>query len=201
MLIDHWIGWIGDFGYAVLFFSLCLGLIGLPIPNEVVVATGGAAAGSGMLLPFPAWLSLYAGVVSGLTFGYFMGRRFGPSALKLLGRFGGSRRTAALPEPLARKAGSAALAFSYFVPVLRHVMPYWAGSQRVGYLRFALYAYPSALVWTAVFFGIGASIGEHAGEIGYAVYSGGLRVLWLVVAIGGAAWILYSRRVKGRTGG
>ncbi|MBB6692505.1 hypothetical protein H7B90_13935 [Cohnella xylanilytica] len=39
------------------------------------------------------------------------------------------------------------------------------------------------------------------GDFGYAVYSGGLRVLWLAVAIGGAAWILYSRREKGRSGG
>lgn len=32
---------IGDYGYVALFFALWLGIVGMPIPDEVIVMTGG----------------------------------------------------------------------------------------------------------------------------------------------------------------
>ena len=46
---------IEEIGYVALFLVLCLGLIGLPIPNEAVVMTGGALAEAG-ILPVPSCL-------------------------------------------------------------------------------------------------------------------------------------------------
>ncbi|HZG75771.1 MAG TPA: DedA family protein, partial [Paenibacillus sp.] len=53
---------LADFGYAALFFVFSLGVVGLPIPNEVVVMTGGAVSSEGLLLPIPAFLLSFAGI-------------------------------------------------------------------------------------------------------------------------------------------
>lgn len=64
---------IGEYGYFALFFALWLGIIGMPVPDEVVVMMGGAVTSSGILDPIPAFLLTYLGVVSGLSLGYFVG--------------------------------------------------------------------------------------------------------------------------------
>ena len=46
MNYDTLLSLIGHYGYFALFFALWLGIVGMPIPDEVVVMTGGAAAGS-----------------------------------------------------------------------------------------------------------------------------------------------------------
>lgn len=197
MTIDHWVSLVGQFGCAALFFSLCLGLIGLPLPNEVVATTAGALAGAGMLQPIPAFLATYLGTVSGLTFGYAMGRRFGPRLSERLGRRGGAVAGGLLrSEELFRRFGSSALLFSYFLPVVRHLVPYWAGAQRFAYRRFALFAYAASLVWTGIYFAIGSTVGLHAQDIGYALYRYGIHALWLLSVTGTCWWILRSRRLR-----
>lgn len=55
MDVEYLISIIEQYGYAALFFSLWLGIVGLPIPDEVIVMTGGAVTGMGILHPLPAF--------------------------------------------------------------------------------------------------------------------------------------------------
>ena len=71
---DFLLSIIEQVGYVALFLVLCLGLIGLPIPNESVVMTGGALAASGVLSPIPAYIMTWLGICSAMTFGYSIGR-------------------------------------------------------------------------------------------------------------------------------
>jgi membrane-associated protein len=61
---------ISQFGYAALFFALWLGIVGMPIPDEVVVITGGAVSKAGLLQSFPAFIVTYLGVISGFGEAY-----------------------------------------------------------------------------------------------------------------------------------
>ena len=81
MNYDTLIQWISHFGYAALFFALWLGIVGMPIPDEVIVMTGGAVSKAGLLHTLPAFLVTYLGVVSGISLGYFLGRFLGPPVL------------------------------------------------------------------------------------------------------------------------
>lgn len=71
---DNLLNMIQTFGYPALFFALWLGIVGTPIPDEVIVMIGGAVAAHGLLQPIPAFAVTYLGVVSGLSIGYVLGR-------------------------------------------------------------------------------------------------------------------------------
>jgi membrane-associated protein len=74
MSYDTLIQSISQLSYAALFFALWLGIVGMPIPDEVIVLTGGAVSQAGLLLTFPAFIVTYLGVISGLSLGYVLGR-------------------------------------------------------------------------------------------------------------------------------
>jgi len=86
MNYDTLLSLIHHFGYAALYFALWLGIVGIPIPDEVVVMTGGAVTANGLLHSFPAFVLTYLGVISGLSLGYVLGRIFGISVLDRLQR-------------------------------------------------------------------------------------------------------------------
>lgn len=149
---------IHEYGYAALFFSLCLGLFGFPMPNEAIVMTSGAVTSTGLLLPVPAFVMTYLGVCSGLTFGYTIGRIFGLPLLNKLKKLRGFERGLERTERLIDKYGRYALLFGYFIPVVRHVMPYVVSSNRMSYLKFAPFAYAGGLLWTSVYFLAGRAV-------------------------------------------
>lgn len=84
MEINELIIYIGNYGYFALFFFLWLGIVGMPIPDEVIVMSGGLVASLGLLNPVPAFFVTYLGVVTGLTLGYVLGLILGEPVMKYL---------------------------------------------------------------------------------------------------------------------
>ena len=156
---------LNEYGYAALFFAFCLGIVGLPIPNEVVVMTGGAASSEGMLLPVPAFLMTYGGICCGLTVGFVVGRFVGVPILERLGRRPKFDAYVARSQRLVEKYGGTALLFTYFIPVVRNVIPYVIGAGGVRFPMFALFAYSGAFVWTAIFFIVGYLTGNEINDV------------------------------------
>jgi membrane-associated protein len=183
MNYDNLIQLIQQFGYAALFFALWLGIVGMPIPDEVVVMTGGAVTGTGVLHAVPAFFITYLGVISGLTLGYVLGKYLGAPVLTKISRKKKMTRYIQVSENLIRKYGSLALCFSYFIPVVRHVIPYLAGINNMTFRRYASYSYTTGFVWTLIFFLLGRSVGGHAQQIGNLIYHYGISVMWLLVAL------------------
>ncbi|MBW7454362.1 DedA family protein [Paenibacillus sepulcri] len=183
MNADMMLGLIQHFGYAALFFVLCLGLISIPVPNEVIVMTAGAVTVSGSLLPLPAFLCTYLGVLSGLTFGYTMGRRYGRPILNRWERKARIGKAMKFAEKLISKYGKSALCVSYFFPLVRHIMPYLAGLNRMSFKLFAFFSYAAGLVWTLIYFFLGRLVGNHVQEVGYVIYNYGMKLLWLPIVL------------------
>jgi membrane protein DedA with SNARE-associated domain len=144
---DTLIHWIAQFGYAALFFALWLGIVGMPIPDEVVVMTGGAVVKTGLLHSIPAFIITYLGVISGLSLGYMLGRLFGSPVL----------------DKLRRKKN-----------VVRHIVPYLVGINKMSFRRYMLYSYTAGLAWTSVFFVAGQYAGSHVETIGTMIYHYGI---------------------------
>jgi hypothetical protein len=67
-LITHW-------GYAGIFVVVILGNIGLPVPEETVLAVAGYLVWSGRLHLLPVLLVGLASAVVGDNVGYWLGRR------------------------------------------------------------------------------------------------------------------------------
>lgn len=180
MNYDTLVSMIEHYGYAALFFSLWLGIVGMPIPDEVVVMTGGAVTGSGILQVIPAFVLTYLGVISGLSLGYILGRYVGTPVLDKLRRKPRMNKWIGFSERLIVKYGNFALCISYLLPVVRHIMPYLVGINKMSFRRYALLSYTSGLVWTLIFFTVGRFVGNHVQDVGLLVYNYGIRLLGLL---------------------
>ncbi len=203
MSFDTLLDMIQHFGYAALFFALWLGIAGMPIPDEVVVMTGGAVTANGTLQIFPAFLLTYFGVISGLSLGYVLGRFVGLPILDKLRRKKKFEKYFTFSENLIRKYGSFALCISYFFPVVRHIMPYLVGMNKMSFRRYALFSFTTGFVWTLIFFTAGRFVGDHVQELGNIFYNYGIRLLWIpfTVALVAVLIRLFFRHKKVIRGG
>jgi membrane protein DedA with SNARE-associated domain len=160
MGMEQLIQWISEYGYLALFFCLWLGIVGMPIPDEVIVMTGGLVSSLGVLQIAPSFLVTYFGVVSGLSIGYTLGRCYGVTWTKKLQEKEKWKPYFIRSEKLVDKYGKYALIVSYFLPVVRHVIPYVVGSHKMKFSQYALYSYSIGLLWTGAFFWLGYQFGE-----------------------------------------
>lgn len=156
--------YIEDYGYFALFFCLWLGMVGMPIPDEIVAMGGGFVSSLSVLQPFPAFIATYFGVVSGLSLGYVLGKLFGSQILNKLMRKKKNKYLTTSQEMIA-KYGNSALVISYFFPVVRHVVPYIVGINNMPFKTYALYSYTTGFVWTLLYFLLGKFFGQYLGVI------------------------------------
>ncbi|NOU86351.1 DedA family protein [Paenibacillus sp. LMG 31460] len=186
---------ISNFGYVALFFALWLGIIGMPIPDEVIVMTGGAVSAAGVLHTIPAFIITYLGVVSGLSLGYILGRYLGSPVLEKLRRKKNFAKHLQTAEKMIEKHGNLALSLSYFLPVVRHVIPYLVGINKMPYRRYVLYSYTAGLVWTVIFFVMGHFAGTYVQTIGTMFYHYALYALLALLVL--LSMIILIRNQKG----
>lgn len=151
--------WVGEYGYLALFFLLWLGIVGLPVPDEGIVLSGGAIAGLGILHPIPAFIFTYLGVVSGLSIGYILGRflqRYSERIQK------GKEGYLTKAQSLVERYGTWGLSISYLFPVVRHLVPYLVGAGKMSFRTYATFSYTAGFIWTLLYFGLGYFLGEKS---------------------------------------
>ncbi|URJ52916.1 DedA family protein [Paenibacillus polymyxa] len=183
MDVEYLISIIEQYGYAALFFSLWLGIVGLPIPDEVIVMTGGAVTGMGILHPLPAFLIVYLGVISGLSLGYVLGRTVGTPILERLRRKKKMDRYITFSEKLIHKYGNFTICISYLLPIVRHIIPYIVGINKMSFKRYALFSYSTGLIWTLIFFLLGRTFGDHVQAVGELIHRYGLQMALLLIML------------------
>src|SRR5512140_1868551 len=84
---DHVLELITQYGYWALFFSMVLGIAGLPIPDETLLVFSGYLITQGKMDPRGAMMAAAAGAVGGISLSYTLGRTLGYSALTRYGRW------------------------------------------------------------------------------------------------------------------
>ncbi|WP_179031920.1 DedA family protein [Paenibacillus kribbensis] len=183
MDVEYLISIIEQYGYAALFFTLWLGIVGLPIPDEVVVMTGGAVTSMGILHPLPAFVMVYLGVISGLSLGYVLGRMLGISVLDRLRQKKKMDKYITFSENLVHKYGNFTICISYLLPIVRHIIPYIVGINKISFKRYALFSYSTGLVWTLIFFLLGRFFGKHVQTVGELIHHYGLQVTLLLIVL------------------
>ena len=189
---------IEQYGYLAIFFLLWLGIVGLPIPDELVVATAGFLVSIGLLDPFYALLTSYLGVASGLTIGFMLGKYFGKPILAWLSRKEKMKSKVERSTFLLERYGTAALCFSYLFPVVRHLVPYLVAMGGMSYRRYALLSYPIGLLWTVGFYFLGYVFGQNVGIVVKLIRSYGLYTLLVTIVIA-AAVLLVRRRMAAQS--
>lgn len=168
------------FGYAFVFFVLLLCGCGLPMPEDIILVTGGVLAWlaspleeatlAGMLHD-RGLLTMIAvglvGILAGDSIIFFAGRRFGARVADFR-----PLRRIVTPEKLElverqiRHRGNLVVVFARFLPGLRAPTYFTVGHARMPYWKFALYdgfaALISAPLWVCVGFWFGSDLEKAA---------------------------------------
>ncbi|HUH65341.1 MAG TPA: DedA family protein [Syntrophales bacterium] len=152
---------ITKYSYWGIFVALGLGVFGLPIPDETLIAFAGFLVYESKLNYVYTFIACMAGTCAGTTLGYVLGRTLG---IRLIKRY--SARLNVNPDHIGNarrlyiRYGRFALVGGYFIPGVRHLTAILAGSSPMPYPAFAAFAYSGALLWTAVFINLGFFLGE-----------------------------------------
>lgn len=193
---QHLSGLIAHYGYAGIFAALCLGIVGLPIPDETLLAYVGFSSYQGTLnLPLVMVCS-FLGSATGITVSYVVGSKLGLPFLRKIGpkihiteeKIEGTHR-------LFARFGSAMLIIGYFIPGVRHLTAYVAAISRMDFRKFMLFAYIGALIWSITFIMLGYFLGERWIVVAHFLkhYGSYMLIAFLVIVFGA---LLYVKRNK-----
>ncbi|MBJ9989124.1 DedA family protein [Paenibacillus sp. S28] len=158
--------YIAHYGYAAMYFLLALGILGIPVPDETLIVAFGGMAARGEFNFAGALAVTFLGSMTGMLISYSLGRMVGEPLLHRYGKW--VRMT---PERLAgaekwfRRYGSLSIIVGYFVPGLRHLSSYIAGTTKLPARAYVVYAGAGAALWCTTFMLIGHAVGYHWNEL------------------------------------
>ena len=153
---------ITKYSYIGIFAALGLGILGLPIPDETLMAFAGFLAFQGKLNFFFILVVAFAGTSCGITISYFLGRYCANFiAEKYPDKFPVNSKRLLEAKKFYIKFGKYALLLGYFIPGVRHLTAIFAGTTFLPYRQFALFAYAGALLWTMTFLILGYFLGHE----------------------------------------
>lgn len=193
---------IEDFGYLAIFVLMVLESACIPIPSEVTMLFGGAAANAVFAASLPGnprplnflvvGLMGTVGNLVGSLLAYWVGKAGGRPLIERWGRYVFLR-----PHELDRaetwfaEHGHAAVFVSRLLPVVRTFISLPAGVAEMPLGRFTLYTFAGCLPWTFALAGVGYALGSRweTVERYFRPISIGVAAL-IVVGIG---WWLFRR--------
>lgn len=118
-----------------------------PLPADTVVALGAFVAARGQGTAAGAFLSTWVGNISGAMIIYALGRRFGAERLerRLIGKESAAAQRRL--ETLYGRYGMGALFLSRFLPMVRAIVPPFAGALRIPPVRAVLVMGGASALW------------------------------------------------------
>jgi membrane protein DedA with SNARE-associated domain len=193
MYLELFQAWLGTYGYAALFGCLVFGIVGLPIPDETLLALSGYLVFKGKFSFLPTVLTAFSGSIAGISLSYTVGRLGGYRFLRRYGhRFRITEERIQKVELWYERVGKWMLAIGYFIPGVRHLMALVAGSSKMRYPVFAGFAYSGGIIWSLTFVTLGYYLGESWEQVR------NHRVLLALIAASIIALILVFWYVKAR---
>lgn len=153
---------LDKYGYIILFISLFFELLALPLPGEILMSYCGFVVFQGKLNLTLCIIISTLGVISGVTLSYLIGKKVG---VKFFNKYGQYIHLG--PEKLEKvdkwfdKYGNKLLIVTYFIPGIRHITGYTAGTTNLSYKKFAINAYLGAFIWVTTFIVLGKVLGDN----------------------------------------
>lgn len=188
------IDWITRYEYPALFLLLMLGIVGLPIPDETLLLFAGYLTFAHRLAVLPTLASAFGGSACGISLSYWLGRTLGHALAGSLGpRVGLDAERLQAVQAWYRLRGKYGLLVGYFVPGLRHLAAFVAGSSHVPFPIFAAFAYSGGLLWSMSFLSLGYVLGDEWQRLSGRIHEGVL-LLGVTVSVGVAAVLIVRRR-------
>ena len=187
--------WLLQYGYAGLFGLLVLGIVGLPVPDETLLAFSGFLISKGRFHPGPAFAAAWGGSVCGISLSYLIGRTAGYQAALRYGKYlHVTEERLTYVHSWFERVGEWLLLGGYFIPGVRHFTALVAGLSKLRYFKFAVFAYVGAAVWVTTFLSLGYFVGDHWQAVMNLVHRYTVAALIVLAAAGGAVWWVRRRR-------
>jgi membrane protein DedA with SNARE-associated domain len=168
-LIDHaeLLHLLAVYGYAVIAVMIALEGMCIPLPGETTLIAAAVFAGRTHELSF--WGVLAAaiiGAVAGDNVGFWLGRSLGYRLLLRCGRYMGlTEARLKLGQYLFQRHGAKVAFFGRFVGLLRTLVPFVAGANRMDWRRFAPFNAAGGALWASVVGGAAFAFGRQMHEI------------------------------------
>lgn len=195
MLQHQLLSFIAHFGYIGIFGLLVLGIIGLPVPDEVLMTFAGYLISQGKLHYLTTVIVSVVGSFTGMSISYLIGHKFGYPLLEKYGsKIHMTKENLGHAQQWFKRFGKFAVMIGYFIPVIRHLTAYFAGISKWSYRTFFVYAAPGAMLWAVTFITLGTYLGEHWLEVTETIHR---YLLIAVVLIVGMALIIWYIKRKG----
>jgi len=152
--------------YGGVFAPVTAQQIGLPIPSVIfLMAAGAHAAHRGMHPVIIVALSV-VGCLAGDGVWFWIGRRWGSKALRVLCRFTGDPRNCSRnAKEKFRRRGLPLLSVAKFIPGLDAVMPPLAGAEGVPVTAFVAVDTAGSFLWSAAYVGLGYVFSKELGLV------------------------------------
>jgi len=156
---------IGHWGYAAIVVVVVLGNIGVPLPEETVLALAGYLVWRGDMRLSAVLVVGIVSAVAGDNLGYWLGRRYGRTALPRYARWvlGHPERLASMEGFVARRGPFAVFA-ARFIPGIRFMAGPLAGGLGMRSGAFFAANVLGAMVYVPVAVAAGYAIGYGLGE-------------------------------------
>lgn len=173
-LVDALGGHSLEVGYAFVFAALLLCGFGFPLPEDVILVTGGVLAWLSSPLDAPSVRALVAdpglhtmvaiglaGILAGDSVIYWMGRRLGVrvAEFRLLRRLVPPEKLEEVEKRLRRR-GKIVVVVARYLPGLRAPTYFTVGHSRMPYWQFLLFDGLAALVSAPLWVGLGFWFGD-----------------------------------------
>lgn len=194
--MSHVFAWIGQYGYGAIFFLLMLGVVGLPVPDETLLVYCGYLISRGVMQPHYAFLAALTGSWCGISLSYTIGRTAGLGVVHRFGKYlhlTGERMDKV--HAWFDRVGHWALLIGYFIVGVRHLTAIVAGTSKLKFTQFMLFAWTGGVLWVATFLTIGYYLGENWERIFETIHKD-LVYFSIAVVVAAAAYYLVRRRAR-----
>ncbi|MFD2370554.1 DedA family protein [Brevibacillus sp. GCM10020057] len=187
------------YGYVGIFFALALGVVGLPIPDEVLMTYAGYAVSRGVLhMPYTL-LSAFLGASAGISVSYAIGLKWGlPLLIKVGPYLHITPKRIESTQRMFARFGPYLLLIGYFLPGVRHISAYIAGIAAMSFRRFAGFAYAGALLWSVTFLFLGRTLEREWFKVAVYVRHYGFTFLLVAATLALAAYLVIRWRQSSR---
>ncbi len=168
---------------AVYFIFLILCGFGNPIPEDLIMITGGYLIFSGLLNPLVAAIVSYIGVIAGDMLLYYFGFKYGQKIIehRWLVKLAPPSRVSLIRRHF-KNWGHWTIFFARFLPGLRAPTFLLSGVMHVRFRTFATFDGLGTLVSVPLFVGLGYFFGNHIEALKHDIHE--IRSILVVIAIG-----------------
>jgi membrane protein DedA with SNARE-associated domain len=179
-LSDYLLSTLGVYGLPVLFGTLLIGCIGVPMPASLLLLAAGSFTEQGEMSLWPVLALSAAGAIFGDNVGYALGRWGGRRVSGWLSHLvGGDERLGEAEDWLRRREGAAVFFSRWLLTPLGPVVNITSGLTGYSWPRFLLYDVLGEALWVIIYVMLGRFFSDRVQEMGELLGD----FVWMIVGL------------------